>query len=75
MKLPATSMELKGKGKHGRKVTRDRCCATWEQALRPLIEQKQSRTVRSDRFFKAVVGQQSSPQLVATYLYAGVDIG
>ena len=74
MKLPATSMELKGKGKHGRKVTRDRCCATWEQALRPLIEQKQSRTVRSDRFFKAVVGQQSSPQLVATYLYAGVDI-
>jgi len=74
MKLPATSMELKGKGKHGRKVTRDRCCATWEQALRPLIQQKQSRTVRSDRFLKAVVGQQSSPQLVATYLYAGVDI-
>lgn len=74
MRLPATSMELKGKGKHGRKVTRDRCCGTWEQALRPLIQQKQSRTVRSDRFFKAVVGQQSSPQLVAKYLYAGVDI-
>lgn len=74
MRLPATSMELKGKGKHGRKVARDQCCGTWEQALRPLIQQKQSRTVRSDRFFKAVVGQQSSPQLVTTYLYAGVDI-
>jgi hypothetical protein len=87
MALPATSAELKlqsrkknesknhwnqQKFNSKRRKEKDPIHSTWEEALQPLLEAQQSRDVRSDRFFRAVVS--SSVQLVIVYLNAGVDV-
>lgn len=73
LKLPATCTELKlsNKAKRKKKKRRDYAHGTWEDALHASMTTMQSQSVRSDRFFKAVL---SSPQLVAAYLDAGVNV-
>ena len=70
LNLPATSIELKSKTCK-RRVDRDRACETWHDALRPVVDARQSRKVRIDRFFRAVL---TSPHLTAALLVAGVDV-
>jgi hypothetical protein len=87
MALPATSTELKLQSRKKdeskqysnpqkfnckRRKEKDPIHSTWEEALKPLLEAQQSRDVRSDRFFRAVVS--SSVQLVIIYLNAGVNV-
>lgn len=74
LKLPATCTELKqlsNKAKKTIKKRRDYAHGTWEDALHATMSTMQSQSVRSDRFFKAVL---SSPQRVAAYLEAGVNV-
>jgi hypothetical protein len=69
MKLPTTCAELKLSKK--KKKRRDYIHGTWEEALHTKMSTMQSQSVRSDRFFKAVL---TLPQLVSAYLGAGVDV-
>ena len=72
MKLPATSTDLKSnKKKNNKQKKRDAAHGTWEEALRQKVQTNQSREVRVDRFFRAIL---SSPHLVAAYLEAGIDV-
>jgi hypothetical protein len=74
LKLPTTCTELKqlsNKAKKKIKKRRDYAHGTWEEALHVTMSTMQSQSVRSDRFFKAVL---SSPQLVVAYLEAGVNV-
>ena len=72
MKLPATSTALKSKkNKSSKQKKRDAAHGTWEEALRQQVQTNQSKEVRVDRFFRAIL---SSPHLVASYLEAGIDV-
>ena len=71
MMLPATSAELKAGEKRRHKKNRDAAHGTWDEALKSKVQTPQSREVRLDRLFKAVL---SSPHLVAAYLKAGIDV-
>jgi len=70
MQLPSTSLDLIKSSKK-KKKNKDSAHGTWKTALQPIIETQQSREVRLDRFFKALI---SSPHLVAAYLEAGIDV-
>jgi len=70
MKLPLTSSDLIKSSKK-KKRNKDLAYGTWQAALQPFIETQQSREVRLDRFFKALM---SSPHLVAAYLEAGIHV-
>ena len=71
MQLPSTSSDLIKSSKKKKKRNKDVALSTWKAALQPLIETQQSREVRLDRFFKALI---SSPHLIAAYLEAGIDV-
>ena len=71
MQLPSTSSDLVKSSKKKKKRNKDLALGTWKTALQPIIEAQQSREVRLDRFFKALI---SSLHLVAAYLEAGIDI-
>ena len=71
MQLPSTSLDLIKSSKKKKKRNKDSAHGTWKAALQPMIETQQSREVRLDRFFKALI---SSPHLVAAYLEAGIDV-
>ncbi|KAL9189999.1 hypothetical protein ACHAXT_009674 [Thalassiosira profunda] len=68
--LPVNSREMKS-SKSKRRKERDPAHSTWEEALRPTVQSCQTRDIRSERFFRAVL---SSPHLLLSYLIAGVDV-
>ena len=72
MQLPLTSSDLiKSSKKKKKKRNKELAHGTWKAALQPFIETQQSREVRLDRFFKALI---SSPHLVVAYLEAGIEV-
>ena len=67
--LPSSSGEAKQCGR--KKSRKEKFCSTWGEALSGIIHPAQPRTVRSERFFRAIL---QSVQLTIGYLQAGVDV-